>query len=235
MHYAVKIDRVREIWPRPFLEFADDNAFVNRAYWRALLPGLEKRDLRWFAETDLSVHEDREFLRALRRSGCRQVLLGLESPVAAGLDGVEMRRNWKWEKRERYRDAVRAIQAEGIRATACFVLGLDGQGPAVFEEVYRFAEEAAPFDVQITYPTPFPGTPMYRKWRSEGRLTHDGAWERCTLFDISFEPRGMTAAELRAGFHDLPARLYADDFTAWRREKARRMRRRARLQPAGTS
>jgi len=230
-----EIDRIREIWPRPFLEFADDNAFVNRAWWRALLPRLEERDLRWFAETDLSVHEDAEFLRALRRAGCRQVLLGFESPVPEGLDGVELRRNWKWEKRDRAREAVRAIQAEGIRVTACFVVGLDGHTPAVFDEVFRFAEEAAPFDVQVTYPTPFPGTPLHASLRAEGRLTRDGEWERCTLFDINFEPRPMGEEELREGFRDLVRRLYSADFTAWRRGKARRMRGRPARSRVGRS
>lgn len=220
-----EIDRIREVWPRPFLEFADDNAFVNRGWWRALLPHLESRGLRWFAETDLSVHEDADFLRSLRRAGCRQLLLGLESPVPEGLDGIELHRNWKWETRDRGREAVRRIQAEGIRVTACFVVGLDGHTPAIFEEVLRFAEEAAPFDVQVTYPTPFPGTPLHRDWRAEGRLTRDGEWNRCTLFDINFAPRPMTEDELREGFHDLVRRLYSEDFTAWRREKARRMRR----------
>ena len=66
---------------------------------------------------------------------------------------------------------------------------------------------------------------LYRRWKAEGRLTHDGQWERCTLFDIDFAPKPMTAAELRAGFHDLTTRLYEPGFTVWRREKARRMRR----------
>ena len=76
---------------------------------------------------------------------------------------------------------------------------------------------------------------MHRRWRREGRLTHDGQWERCTLFDINYAPNPMSAAELRAGFHDLVSRLYAEDFTAWRREEAHRMRRRRRREPAGTA
>ncbi len=50
-----EIDRIRTLWPRPFIEFADDNSFVNRAYWRELLPELKKRRIRWFTETDLAI------------------------------------------------------------------------------------------------------------------------------------------------------------------------------------
>ena len=34
-----EVDRIREFWRRPFIEFADDNAFVNRRYWKRLLAG----------------------------------------------------------------------------------------------------------------------------------------------------------------------------------------------------
>ena len=63
-----EIDRIRAFWRRPFIEFADDNAFVNRRYWKQLLPELKKRKIRWFAETDLSIHEDAELLRLMRRA-----------------------------------------------------------------------------------------------------------------------------------------------------------------------
>ena len=53
-----EIDRIRTLWPRPFIEFADDNSFINRAYWHELLPELAKRRIRWFTETDLSIYED---------------------------------------------------------------------------------------------------------------------------------------------------------------------------------
>src|SRR5437660_8953043 len=50
-----EIDAIRALWRRPFIEFADDNAFVRRAWWHAFLPELATRHVRWFAETDLSV------------------------------------------------------------------------------------------------------------------------------------------------------------------------------------
>jgi hypothetical protein len=59
---------------------------------------------------------------------------------------------------------------------------------------------------------------MYQQFKQQGRLLEDGAWERCTLFDINFRPTHMTVEELRAGFHDLVRRLYSDDFTKYRRD-----------------
>jgi len=226
-----EIDKIRTIWRRPFIEFADDNAFVNRAYWHDLLPQLAKRRVKWFAETDLAVHEDDALLEKMADAGCAEVLIGFESPVEAGLKGVELRRDWKLQKFSVYRDAIRRIQSHGIRVNACFVVGLDGHGPGVFDAVAEFVRDTTPFDVQITMPTPFPGTPLHRRLQQEGRLLHGGGgasggdWRRCTLFDVMFEPHGMTAEELRLGFRRLAVDLYTAEATQLRREGFERQRR----------
>jgi radical SAM superfamily enzyme YgiQ (UPF0313 family) len=217
-----EIDRIRTLWLRPFIEFADDNSFVNRRYWRELLPELAKRRIRWFTETDLAVHEDEELLHMMREAGCVEVLIGFESPVAQGLPGLELRRDWKYARHTQYQRAIERIQAAGIRVNACFVVGLDGHDPSVFDAVLGFVREARPFDVQVTVPTPFPGTPFYSQLKAEGRLLADDAWERCTLFDINFQPSGMTVEELRAGLKRLVVALYSEEATRERREHFRK-------------
>lgn len=222
-----EIDKIRELWPRPFVEFADDNAFVNRAYWHKLLSELAKRRIKWFAETDLSASEDDELLELARRAGCAELLIGFESPIEQGLDGIELRRNWQKRKWPIYKQVIRRIQSHGIRVNACFVLGLDGHTTDIFDAVYDFVEDAAPFDVQITYQTPFPNTPLYHRLKKQDRLTHDGEWERCTLFDINYDPTPMSAVQLRQGFHELSQRLHSASFTHWRRDQFRRQHRRS--------
>ncbi len=217
-----EIDRIREIWPRPFLEFADDNALVDKRYWKRLLRALASRRVRWFAETDLSVHEDEELLSLMHESGCAEVLVGLESPTEAGLAGLELKRDWKLKRWPQYREAILRIQSHGIRVNGCFVLGLDEHTSAIFDQVYDFAAETELYDVQITLLTAFPGTPLYRRLESEGRLLRGRAWERCTLFDLNYEPRGMSAGELTEGFRRLAVRLYGEDVTKWRRENFHR-------------
>jgi radical SAM superfamily enzyme YgiQ (UPF0313 family) len=217
-----EIDRIREFWRRPFIEFADDNAFVNKRYWKQLLADLKTRHLHWFVETDLSVHEDEELLTLAREAGCAEVLIGLESPVEDGLAGVELRSDWKRRQWPEYKEAVRRIQSHGIRVNGCFVLGLDEHRPDIFDKVLDFAADTELFDVQITYQTPFPGTPLYDRLRREDRLLYDGQWERCTLFDINYRPLRMSVDELRAGFHRLAVELYSEDLTKWRRENFQR-------------
>lgn len=178
--------------------------------------------MRWFTETDISVGDDAELLELMRRAGCVEVLIGLESPSVAGLAGIELKTDWKRKRLPRYREAVRAIQSQGIAVNGCFVLGLDGQGPEVFSEILSFVEELELFDVQITLLTPFPGTPVYERLRREGRLLEQRPWQRCTLFDLTYRPALMSPDELRKGFLRLGEELYGEAATRRRRQAFKR-------------
>lgn len=213
-----EIDRIRELWRRPFLEFADDNSFVHREYWKELLVALRPRGLRWFTECDLRIHEDDELLALLHSSGCAEVLIGLESPIESGLPGLELKSDWKHRRWTEYRRAIERFQSHGIRVNGCFILGLDGHTPDIFDAVFEFARETELYDVQITVQTPFPGTPLYARLKQAGRLLHDGEWNRCTLFDINFVPDAMSVKELRQGFYDLAKRLYGEEISQWRKK-----------------
>ncbi len=217
-----EIDKICAIWDRPFIEFADDNAMVNLNYWRTLIPELKKRKIRWFAETDISLARDEALLQAMRDSGCAQVLIGLESPLQGDLDGIELRNNWKKAQWSQYRDAIRTIQSHGIAVNGCFVLGLDTQGPDIFDTVFEFVNETELYNVQITLETPFPGTPLYERLRREDRLIKEDLWKKCTLFDITFKPKRMSAEELARGFRELGVRLYGEELTNWRRTMFRK-------------
>lgn len=214
-----EIDRICEIWPHPFIEFADDNSFINKAYWKALLKELRQRKIKWFTETDLSVADDPELLSLMRESGCAQVLIGFESPTESSLNHLEQRTNWKLNHYADYRRAIHTIQSHGITVNGCFITGLDGQTTDVFDQIFDFVRETELYEVQITILTPFPGTALYERLKKSGQLIEPTNWKKCTLFDLNFRPQKMTATELREGFHQLAMRLYSDEFTRWRRER----------------
>jgi radical SAM superfamily enzyme YgiQ (UPF0313 family) len=218
-----EIQAIKRIWSRPFIEFADDNSFVNRDHGKALLRRLAEEKVRWFTEADINVAKDDELLGLMRDAGCQQVLIGLESPRRASLDRMELNANWKLRQQEHYREAIAKIQSYGITVNGCFILGLDGDTPDVFDEVFRFVKESGLYEVQITFLTAFPGTPLYQRLRQEGRLIRERAWDLCTLFDINITPKNMTVEELQSGFIDLARRLYSEDETNERRSKFKRM------------
>jgi radical SAM superfamily enzyme YgiQ (UPF0313 family) len=101
-----EIRAIKSIWPRPFIEFADDNSFVHHEHYKTLLRELAREDVRWFTEADLSVAQDDELLGLMRDSGCQQVLIGLETPRPASIQGLEMNSNWKARQQDRYKAAI---------------------------------------------------------------------------------------------------------------------------------
>jgi radical SAM superfamily enzyme YgiQ (UPF0313 family) len=222
VHKVLKeIERILDIWDRPFIEFADDNSFVNHNYWKELLPRLKGKGLRWFAETDISVFEDVELLDLMKETGCAQVLIGLESPVEEGLNEIELRNNWKLHKFPQYKEAIRTIQSHGITVNGCFVIGLDGHTTEIFDQVFNFVKECELYEVQVTVQTPFPGTPLYARLKKENRLIEPDNWKKCTLFDINYIPANMSVEELHDRFKKLAIELYSEEFTNWRRNNFR--------------
>ena len=219
-----EIRAIKAIWPRPFIEFADDNTFANKSHSKQLLRALAHEGVRWFTETDISIARDERLLELMADSGCAQVLIGLENPSRSALHGVETRGNWKAKQTAFYREAIERIQRRGIRVNGCFVLGLDGADKTSFSQIARFVRDSGLYDVQVTILTPFPGTPLYDRLKREGRLLHDGAWERCTLFDLNFQPRGMSVDEFVTQFHELVRELYSESSTAMRRAAFAAMR-----------
>jgi radical SAM superfamily enzyme YgiQ (UPF0313 family) len=205
-----EIREIKRLWPKPFIEFADDNSFVHRRHSKQLLREVAAEGIRWFTESDVSIADDPELLALMREAGCAEVLIGLESPRAGGLNGVELRRNWKHGRVGHYLEAIERIQSHGIAVNGCFVLGLDGDGPEIFDAVYDFVQASGQFDVQITVLTAFPGTPMYDRLLADGRLLEPEAWERCTMFDVNFRPAQMSPGELQHNLVALGRRLYTD-------------------------
>jgi radical SAM superfamily enzyme YgiQ (UPF0313 family) len=212
-----EVRSIKSLWKRPFIEFADDNTFVNKAHSKQLMRALAREHVRWFTESDLSVADDLDLLEMMKDAGCAEILIGFESTTFSGLDGVEQRANWKAKRVGAYLESIRRIQDRGIRVNGCFILGLDGTGPESFDGIWEFVCQSGLYDVQITVQTAFPGTPLYARLKREGRILRDEAWELCTLFDVNFRPAQMSVSELEAGLRNLGSKIYSDEFTQLRR------------------
>lgn len=233
-----EIQCIKTLWPNPFIEFADDNSFVNKRRAKGLLRALARENIRWFTESDIGIAEDDELLGLMRDSGCAQVLIGLESPSRPGLIGLERKSDWKAKQFDRYLAAIDRIQSHGVSVNGCFVLGLDGMGVESFDAVRDFVRESGLHEVQVTVQTAFPHTPLYERLHNSGRIIRENAWELCTLFDVNFVPDKMSVAALEENFRNLVRVLYSEEETESRKhhffQQLRRARRTVGAQQAST-
>jgi radical SAM superfamily enzyme YgiQ (UPF0313 family) len=196
-----------QVTDQPFFELADDNTFINKSWGKEFLRALIPLQINWFTETDISIADDEVLLELLAESGCRQILVGLESPTGADLARIDPH-DWKRKRSDHYLEAIDRIQSRGVTVNGCFILGLDTQTPDIFEQVREFVGRSGLLEVQLTVQTPFPGTPLYGRLRREGRLLRERYWDRCTLFDVNYEPSRMSVAELESGLRWLFTEIY---------------------------
>ncbi|HWC02964.1 MAG TPA: hypothetical protein VHF87_09340 [Methylomirabilota bacterium] len=91
----------------------------------------------------------------LAGSGCRQLLIGFESPRAADLTGLDPP-GMEAAAGARLRRVIDTLQSRGVSVNGCFILGLDAQTPDVFAEILTFVRTSGLAEVQYTVLTPFP-------------------------------------------------------------------------------
>lgn len=189
-----EIRSLRSSW----VGFADDNIVACRTRAKELFQGLLPLHLRWVGQGDVSIAKDEELLNLMARSGCTALFVGLESLSQESLAAANKRPNMGVD----YERAVATIHRHGIDIVGSFVFGLDPDHPAVFRQTVEFAERVKLGAAQFAVLTPFPGTPLYDQLKKEDRITNLD-WSLYTMGHVVYQPRNMTAAELRLG------RLYA--------------------------
>jgi radical SAM superfamily enzyme YgiQ (UPF0313 family) len=176
--------------------FVDDNITSNlcqaKEFFRALIP----LKIRWVSQSSINAAHDEEFLDLLVRSGCMGVLIGFESLDQDNLK--EMNKSFN-TMRGGFEQALANLRRHHIRVYGTFIFGYDRDTPDSFARTVQFAKEHAMYIAAFNHLTPFPGTPLYRRFQSDGRLIYDAWWmdERYRYNNIPFRPASMQPEELQ--------------------------------------
>ncbi len=212
-----ELEAILALWPRPFIELADDNTFVDKKWSRDLVRLLADHPIKWFTESDISLADDPELLSLLARSGCAQVLIGLESAASESMQGLDAQ-GWKSRRHRDYAEQIQRIQDHGVSVNGCFILGFDQDGPDIFRRTLDYIDSLSLSEVQITLLTPFPGTALRQRLEAEARILAGSTWSQHTLFDLTFQPARMSVDEMKTGFRSLMQEVYSDPRVAQRRK-----------------
>lgn len=175
--------------------FIDDNMTNDLSAAKAFMRELIPMKIKWVSQTAMPVAFDDEALSLMRRSGCQGVLIGLESLNPAALK--QMNKSFNTMKGGA-RQALQNLRRHRLRVYGTFVFGYDHDTAASVSETVAFAREQGLFIAAFNHITPFPGTPLYRRLETAGRLVYDAWWldPRYRYNEIPFYPINMTREEL---------------------------------------
>ena len=189
-----------------YLFFVDDALALNRPEAKKLFTEMIPLRLKWAGQGPVSLAEDRELLRLMRRSGCVGLLIGFESVQKEAHNEMKKMRNLKID----FSEATRRFHAEGIAILGAFVFGFDHENRDVFDQTLEFISKCRVDCVELRILTPFPGTRLYSRLLKEGRLFVPNWWLQGYPPDtLLFQPKGMTAEELIEGFIRLNRQTYS--------------------------
>jgi len=195
--------------PQKRVLIADDNIIgyskSDLEWTRAFFARIIAEDIRkiFFAQTSLLFGEDREVLRLAARAGLKIVFVGMESVNPETLKSYGKNINLKRLQQNRYLELISRIRKAGIAFLGAFVIGGDEDDRRVFHNTLEFVKTAHIDVLQITKPTPLPGTRLWRELNAANRIFNQNFpedWKDYRFSRLQFKPAKLSVEDVYEGY-----------------------------------
>ena len=193
---------------KPLYFFVDDNITSNLEGAKELYRSLIPLKIRWVSQASINVAHDEELLTLIKESGCQGLLIGIETLNILNLKQMHKQFN---TMKGGYEVALENLRRHGIRLYVTFILGYDEDTEETIREAVAFAKRHNFYIVAFNHLTPFPGTPLYDRLKSEGRLLFDKWWldRRYRYGMVPYTPQHMTSDDVKEGCIDARKSFYS--------------------------
>lgn len=183
------------------LFLADAVSGLNKRHTLELMKAVAplKRDI--LMESTLNGLQDLEMLDALAEGGVKWLTVGLES-FNSKLDKLGTGR-----LEDNINRLIDNAHERGIMVEGNFIVGLDSDGPEVFDNIYEFQTSSSLDIIIIDLLTPYPNTRLFYDMQRAGRII-DTNWEHYDYHHLVYRPKQMTEIQLIDGFNKLYRALY---------------------------
>lgn len=159
--------------------FADDNLIGNKKILKKdLLPRLiqwrKEKNPSFFFATQLTINlaDDEELMQLLIDAGFRHVFVGIETPDEQGLAASRKTQNL----RRNQLDTIHKLHSKGFIVAGGFIVGFDTDSASIFDQQASFIQESGiPLPIVNILKAP-PGTELFEKIKSQGRLSREFAF-----------------------------------------------------------
>lgn len=204
--------------PQRFVLLVDDNIVGygrKDAQWtRQFFSEIIRRRIKkiFFAQVSLNFGEDPALAKLAQRAGLRVVLVGMESINPRTLKSFNKQLNLKRFEEDRYHKLIQTIRRSGIAFLGAFMLGSDEDTRDLFPATLEFINQTGIDILQLTKPTPLPGTRFWDELSRDRRILNGhfpGDWDEYRLTKLVYEPKCMSREEVYKGFTRLRAAYYS--------------------------
>ena len=151
-----------------FIELKADNFMIDRTYALELFKAMEDLDIVWFTALEPNFADDKELVEAAAKSGLRNLMFGIETPSRESLSD-QKKSHLDLAKLKSQIDYLHSLD---IEIDSAMLFGFDDHDYTIFQRTLDFALD---IDIDISHgviPIPFPGTDLYNRLESEGRITN---------------------------------------------------------------
>lgn len=177
-----------------WFELHADNLTADRQYALDLFNALKPLNIKWMGEATIKLADDEELLKAAAESGCKGLLIGIETPSQSALQDSGK----GFVTTETTREKIKRFHEHGISITSSMIFGFDTHTKDIFQETLDFCREIEIDEVESVLLIPFPGTPLYKRLEQENRILSKD-WSLYDGSNVVFKPSNMTAEELKEG------------------------------------
>jgi len=198
----------RTIYKRPVLEviaeieqlkgrivlFPDVNLIAERSYAIELFTAMIPLKKLWLGLATSMIGFDDELISVFRKSGCKGLLIGLESINQESQKYVSKGVNHVSD----YEELMKRLHNAGILVQGCFAFGADNEDVSTFERTVELIQRAKIDLPRYSILTPFPNTEYYRQLESEGRIIERN-WAMYDVEHCVYKPALMTPEQLEEG------------------------------------
>lgn len=152
--------------------FLDDNIFGNPVRAKELLKALIPLKIIWTGQATMMASNDPELMDLARKSGCVLLAIGMESLSPKVLESMGKKINQVQE----YEKQLANYRKAGIAPALHMIFGFELDEAEVFKQSYDFLmKNSVPYS--LWWPiTPFPGTKLYAKLKTQNRLKTQKWW-----------------------------------------------------------
>jgi radical SAM superfamily enzyme YgiQ (UPF0313 family) len=198
-----------------YILILDDNilGYSDKSWLYEFFKAIIRRGIKkyFYAQTSMQFGEDPKLVKLAYKAGLRVVLTGIESINPLSLELFNKKLNSIYFQKFKYPELIKNIRKNGVAIIGCFMIGSDKDDINIFHSTLDFINKYHIDILQITKPTPLPGTKFFNDLEKNKRIIdndYPAAWRNYRFTRLVFKPKNLDIQDVYDGVFYMKKQYY---------------------------